>query len=115
LSHSKNPSLTEQYGPQNTAILEAKHKLNLVVCDAKTRKTMPALSSQCESPYLEQNDRFIEVNFLKKTLRRILLAPVLLVLLFEEWGWEPLARAFARLGQWPLWANQVRALCLILG
>jgi hypothetical protein len=45
------------------------------------------------------------VNFVKRTLRRILLAPVLLVLLFEEWGWEPLARAFARLGQWPLWAK----------
>ncbi len=45
------------------------------------------------------------MNFLKTTLRRILLAPVLLVLLFEEWGWEPLARAFARLGQWPLWAK----------
>lgn len=45
------------------------------------------------------------MNFLKRTLRRILLAPVLLVLLFEEWGWEPLARAFARLGRLPLWAK----------
>ena len=36
----QNPPLTEQYGPQNSAVLEAKHKLNLVVCDAKTRKTM---------------------------------------------------------------------------
>ena len=55
----QNPPLTEQYGPQNSAILEAKHKLNLVVCDAKIRKTM--------------------------------------------------------LGQWPLWAHQLDALCLILG
>lgn len=38
-------------------------------------------------------------------LRRILLAPVLLVLLFEEWGWAPLARAFAKLGRLPLWAK----------
>ena len=45
------------------------------------------------------------MNFLKTTLRRILLAPVLLVLLFEEWGWEPLARAFARLAKLPLWAR----------
>ena len=30
---------------------------------------------------------------------------MLLVLLFEEWGWEPLARAFARLGKLPLWAR----------
>ena len=32
------------------------------------------------------------------------MAPVLLVLLFEEWGWEPLARAFAALGKLPWWA-----------
>ncbi len=53
------------------------------------------------------------MNVLKKILRRILLAPVLLVLLFEEWGWEPLARAFAKLGQLPLWArleSRVKAL-----
>lgn len=41
------------------AILEAKHKLKLVVCDAQTGKT--------------------------------------------------------KLGQWPLWAHQLHALCLILG
>ena len=41
----------------------------------------------------------------KKFLRNIVLAPVLLVLLFEEWGWEPLARAFSRLGRLPLWAK----------
>ena len=53
------------------------------------------------------------MNVLKKILRRILLTPVLLVLLFEEWGWEPLARAFAKLGQLPLWArleSRVKAL-----
>ena len=45
------------------------------------------------------------LSFLKKILRHIALAPIVLVLLFEEWGWEPLARAFARLGQLPLWAR----------
>ena len=43
--------------------------------------------------------------FIKKIFRSILLAPVVLALLFEEWGWEPLARAFARLRQLPLWAK----------
>ena len=47
-------------------------------------------------------------SFIKKILRNIALAPVLLVLLFEEWGWEPLARAFARLGKLPLWAKLER-------
>jgi hypothetical protein len=45
------------------------------------------------------------LNTLKKILRNILLAPILLVLLFEEWGWEPLARAFAKLAQLPIWAR----------
>lgn len=44
------------------------------------------------------------MNLLKKFVRALLLAPVLLVLLFEEWGWEPLARAFAALGRLPWWA-----------
>ena len=42
---------------------------------------------------------------IKKILRSILLAPFLLVLLFEEWGWEPLARFFTRLAKLPLWAK----------
>ena len=52
---------------------------------------------------MERNAHFKSVNVLKKTLRRILLAPVLLVLLFEEWSWASLARAFAKLGRLPLW------------
>ena len=32
------------------------------------------------------------------------MAPLALLLLFEEWGWEPLARAVARLARLPLWA-----------
>ena len=42
---------------------------------------------------------------IKKILRSILLAPALVLLLFEEWGWEPLARLFARLAKLPLWAK----------
>ena len=45
------------------------------------------------------------LTLLKKILHNILLAPFLLVLLFEEWGWEPLARAFARLAKLPFWAK----------
>lgn len=45
------------------------------------------------------------MQFFKKILRNVLLAPILLVLLFEEWGWEPLARIFARLAKLPLWAK----------
>jgi hypothetical protein len=45
---------------------------------------------------------------LKKTLRAILLAPVALLLLFEEWGWEPLAAGFAALGRLPVWRQLER-------
>ena len=41
----------------------------------------------------------------KKIIRSLLVVPVLLVLLFEEWGWVPLARAFAALGRLPLWGR----------
>lgn len=40
----------------------------------------------------------------KRLVRHLLLAPVVLVLLFEEWGWAPLAALFARLARLPLWA-----------
>lgn len=30
---------------------------------------------------------------------------MLLLLLFEEWGWQPLARAFAALGRLPWWSQ----------
>ncbi len=45
------------------------------------------------------------LTLLRKILRTVLLAPIGLVLLFEEWGWEPLARAFAKLAKLPLWAR----------
>lgn len=38
---------------------------------------------------------------LKKLLRGLLFAPLMLVVLFEEWGWAPLARAFAALARLP--------------
>ena len=41
---------------------------------------------------------------IKNTVKACLLAPVLLVLLFEEWGWEPLAQGFAKLTRHPAWA-----------
>jgi hypothetical protein len=39
----------------------------------------------------------------QQLLRALLLAPVLLVLLFEEWGWEPLGRFFKALARLPFW------------
>ena len=41
---------------------------------------------------------------LQKLLRTLLLLPVIVVLLFEEWGWEPLARCFKALAKLPLWS-----------
>lgn len=40
----------------------------------------------------------------RNILRKILFPLVAAVLLFEEWGWEPLAAAFAKLARLPLWA-----------
>lgn len=48
------------------------------------------------------------LNGFKKILRGLLLAPVALFLLFEEWGWEPLAAAFAALGRLPWWGRLER-------
>ena len=36
-----------------------------------------------------------------RLLRTVLIWALGLVLLFEEWGWEPLARALAWVGRWP--------------
>jgi hypothetical protein len=44
------------------------------------------------------------MSWLRRLLRNTFLAAVALVLLFEEWGWEPLAALFARLARLPLWA-----------
>jgi len=49
------------------------------------------------------------MSFLKRLLSRlfhITLGPLLaLLLIFEEWGWEPLSRLFALLARLPLWAR----------
>ncbi len=44
------------------------------------------------------------MQILKGILRKILFPLVAGLLLFEEWGWEPLAAAFAKLARLPLWA-----------
>jgi hypothetical protein len=41
---------------------------------------------------------------LRKILRKIFLPLIAAVLLFEEWGWEPLAALFARFARLSLWA-----------
>jgi hypothetical protein len=44
------------------------------------------------------------MSSLRALLRRIFIALFALVLLFEEWGWEPLAAALARLAKLPFFA-----------
>ena len=48
------------------------------------------------------------IEFLKRILKGILFAPLALFLLFEEWGWEPLAAGFAALGRLPVWRQLER-------
>jgi hypothetical protein len=53
------------------------------------------------------------MRILKKLLGALAAALLVPLLLFEEWGWEPLARAIAQLARLPLWArfeNALRAL-----
>jgi len=38
-----------------------------------------------------------------RALRAVLGAIIALLLIFEEWGWEPLARCFAWLSRWRVW------------
>ena len=45
------------------------------------------------------------MHILKRILRAFTFGVLALVLLFEEWGWEPLARLFARLARLPMWAQ----------
>jgi hypothetical protein len=44
------------------------------------------------------------MHLLRRFLHHTLLALAALILLFEEWGWEPLAALFARLAGLPVWA-----------
>lgn len=47
-------------------------------------------------------------SIIQKLLRKLFLVPVVLILLFEEWGWEPLARCFNALARLPLWGAMER-------
>ncbi|MDM0035551.1 hypothetical protein QTI33_25690 [Variovorax sp. J22P271] len=50
------------------------------------------------------------MRILKKLLSILGMALLVPVLLFEEWGWEPMARAMARLARLRLWARIEAAL-----
>ena len=45
------------------------------------------------------------MRFIWRMARTVLHLLLALFLLFEEWGWEPLARCFGRLGRLPGWAR----------
>ena len=45
------------------------------------------------------------MHFLKRFLKTLLHTTLALLLIFEEWGWEPLARAMDRLARLPLWSH----------
>ena len=45
------------------------------------------------------------MHIIKKALRYLVLSVVALVLLFEEWGWEPLQSLLGKLARLPLWAR----------
>jgi len=49
------------------------------------------------------------MRILKKLLSALATALLVPILLFEEWGWEPLAALAARLARLPLWAYLERA------
>ena len=56
---------------------------------------------------------FAPASLLKKLLRGALVLLMVPVLLFEEWGWDPLAAAVARLASHRMWAaleRRIRAL-----
>ncbi|MEJ8809619.1 hypothetical protein WKW77_00970 [Variovorax ureilyticus] len=50
------------------------------------------------------------MGLLKKLLRVLAAIVIVPVLLFEEWGWEPLARLVAQLARLPIWARVEQAL-----
>jgi hypothetical protein len=43
----------------------------------------------------------------------IFLYPIALILLFEEWGWEPLAALFDRFARLPMWARLERQITML--
>jgi hypothetical protein len=48
------------------------------------------------------------MDILKRLLRGLVFGVLAIVLLFEEWGWEPLANLFRRLARLPMWAQLER-------
>ncbi len=48
------------------------------------------------------------MEFFKRFFRGLGFGFVALILLFEEWGWEPLSRVMAWLSHLPLWASMER-------
>lgn len=48
------------------------------------------------------------MRFIHRILKALLFSAVALFLLFEEWGWEPLAAVFAALGRLPVWRQLER-------
>ncbi len=48
------------------------------------------------------------MDLIKRILRSLVFGILAIVLLFEEWGWEPLANLFRRLARLPLWARLER-------
>ena len=53
------------------------------------------------------------MQIFRKTLRAIFFPLIAVWLLFEEWGWEPLAALFARLARLPLWSWLERKIALL--
>lgn len=53
------------------------------------------------------------VRFLVLALRRGAEVLLALVVLFEEWGWRPLANLLARLGRWRPWAMVESAIAML--
>jgi len=47
---------------------------------------------------------------IKTVLHNLFVAPLALLLVFEEWGWEPLSRGLTRLARLPLWAGVERTI-----
>ncbi|MDD4973827.1 MAG: hypothetical protein PHY93_05720 [Bacteriovorax sp.] len=54
-----------------------------------------------------------EIDKQKSKWRFIFLYPLALILLFEEWGWEPLAALFDRFARLPMWARLERQITML--
>jgi hypothetical protein len=53
------------------------------------------------------------MNIVKRVFRGLVFGLLAIVLLFEEWGWEPLANLFKRLARLPLWAKLERGIAAL--